>query len=65
MGSLSLPPARPLSEDDDLPEQLKAFLQRARTSWLPNTAVLALIEGCRECGLSICKQPPVRPPGEL
>jgi hypothetical protein len=63
-GCLSLPLARPLSEDE-MPEQLKAFLKKARTSWLPNTAVLALLEGCREFGLSLCAQPPSQPPGEL
>jgi len=57
-------PAIPLSEEDNMPEELRDCLRKACTVWLSNTQVLALIEGARECGLPLCEQPPLQPPGE-
>ena len=61
----SLLSAIPLSHHDDMPEELQAILLKACTSWLTNKEVLALIQGARKHGFTLCQQPPQQPPGEL
>lgn len=60
-----LPEAQPLNpEDDRLPEDLRTLLRHARSSWLPNTAVLSLLTCHRSCGLEVDREPPSAPAGK-
>lgn len=58
-------PASPLrAEDRTLPADIRRHLIQAQSSWLSNTAVVALLKNFQHATWDVRRSPPDKPPGK-